>query len=141
MSTPPKKQIWIIQSTGTDPGGKGKDLDGCQIVFTGNTFELMGPDAKKLLASMPSSLVPIVPFTFPVFSHKDTEWAVVLWTLPMELGTAGSGTWATSGKKLTATRRHGGDKGTPETDPQSGDFTAMNGGAGDPEEATYRAKA
>jgi len=137
MSTPTITNIWTLHST--DPGGNGKELDGCHIVFTGITFEFTEPDPKKVLAAMPSHLTPTIPFTFPVFTYKDTEWAIVLWRLPMEAD--GSGTWATSGRKLTATRRHSGDKGTPETDPQSGDFTAMNGGAGDPEEATYRAKA
>jgi hypothetical protein len=131
MSTPPK-DIWTLHST--DPNGK--ELNGCHIVFTGTTFDFTEPDPNKVLATMPGQLTPTIPFTFPVFAYKDTEWAIVLWRLPNEAD--GSGTWATSGRKLTATRRHSGGK---ETDPQSGDFTAMNGGAGDPEEATYRAKA
>lgn len=135
MSTPLIRDIWTLHSN--DPNGR--ELNGCHIIFTGTTFELTEPDPKKVLASMPTQLTPTIPFTFPVFEYKDTEWAIVLWSLPNSAD--GSGTWATSGRKIAATRRHSGGKDTPPTDPQSGDFTAMNGGAGDPEEATYRAKA
>ena len=110
MSTP-AENIWTLHSN--DPNGK--DLNGCHIVFDGTTYELTEPDPKKVLASM---LGPIIPFTFPVFTYKDTEWAIVLWRLSNQPGkdrNDGNGT-------------------------QSGDFTAMNGGAGVPE-ATYRAKA
>ena len=137
MSTPPTENIWTLHSN--DPNGK--DLNGCHIVLTGTTFEFTEPDPKKVLASTPGHLTPTIPFTFPVFTYKDTEWAIILWRLSTAPFGSGSGTWATSGKKITATSRHTVSKETPQTDPQSGDFTAMNGGSGDPEEATYRAKA
>lgn len=137
MSTPPREQIWTLARNKISGGGE--DLAGCHIKFTGIAFEFTEPDPKKVLASTPGSLSPPLPFTFPVFSYKDQEWAITLWKLPVDAD--GHGAWATPGKKARDTHPPNPGKGIPQTDPQSGDFTAMNGGSVDPEKATYHAKA
>lgn len=125
MSTPHVEHIWTL--TSRDISGGGEELHGCHIVFDGIVFEFTEPDPKKVLASTPGPLASTIPFTFPVFTYKEQEWAITLWELPA--GADGHGAWATPGKKA------------PDTDPQSGDFTAQAGGSIDPEKATYRAKA
>lgn len=140
MSTPPKEDIWTL--TRNKISGGGEQLAGCHIKFTGIAFEFTEPDPKKVLASTPGPLSPTAstpPFSFPVFSYQDQEWAITLWELPVDGD--GHGAWATPGKKAADAHPPSRGKGTPQTDPQSGDFTAMNGGSADLEKATYRAKA
>jgi len=126
MSTPSIQHVWTLHRRGIN-GGFGEELHGCHIVFTGADFEFTEPDIHKVLSFTPSQLPSAVPFTFPIFTYKEAEWAITVWTLP--IGANGSGTWATRGKQA------------PDVDPQSGDFTAQAGGSIDLDKATYRAKA
>lgn len=133
MSTPPIQHIWTLHRR--DIFGGGEDLHGCHIVSTDAGFQFTEPDIRKILSFTSPTLPQIVPFTFPVFEYKEQEWAITLWTLP--IGAKGTGAWATPGRKLRGATL--GRK--PETDPQSGDFTAQAGGSIAPDEATYGAKA
>ena len=130
MSTPHPEFIWTIIDA-------GKELQGCHIVFDGINFEFTEPNRHNVLATTSGPLPPVVPFTFPVFTYLEQEWAITLWTLPE--GRDGHGTWAAHDRRLHETNPPG--KKSPITDPQSGDFTAMAGGSIDPEKASYRAKA
>lgn len=130
MSTPHPEFIWTLHDA-------GKELQGCHIVFDGINYQFTEQNPHNVLATTPGPFPTFRPFTFPIFTYLEQEWAITLWNLPE--GRDGHGTWAAHDRRLAETNPPG--KKSPITDPQSGDFTAMAGGSIDPEKASYRAKA